>query len=682
MGLDCSGARELGASPRREQGRQSMEELPTRHEIWPLDWTRLFTPLCFQGRDFRAKLEAAVRYGNLFALVVSTGALAVACGNSASPPQTWESGTSTGGATRIASGGTAAAGGTGGIATNGGSVTGQALGGQTAAGAAGTSSVAKSTGGATASGGQSTTGGAGGTGAIGGSSTGLASGGLTSSGGTAASSAATTTSGGTAVATGGRTAIGGAITGGAGGTVATGGNTSTGGATSTTPVFANDDQEILYDAVRFYGAERCGDNHNWTLVDNPAGHSCHMGDGQSANPTLDLTGGWHDAGDHVKVTLTIAYAAYIMLKAYEVYPTAFGDYDDPAYSGKPNGIPDVLDEARIGLDWLVKAHPDANTMVAMVANSDYDHTTFMTSPTASKNTVEKGGDPRPVQKTGKADFAGSAAAALALASRMYQSFDATQAALYMSKAKTAYAFAKANPGLSTSMLYAWTGMSYKDDLMCGAAELWRATSDSSYRSDAVSQNTSIGQTKSVPSYGQISDFCRHSLVKGGEQAALAPWTADVDRYTTLLSTDSNIKGLVYSDKWGTCRYAMAVAFSSALLYDVTNNAKYRDFARTQYAWIKGNNPQSRSFIIGWGTNPPAHPHHRNAYGYEDDVGWDADTPALDNTRPYHHLLVGALVGGPNLDGYEDTVNDYVHNEVAIDYNAGLVGTAAFSVVNR
>jgi len=443
--------------------------------------------------------------------------------------------------------------------------------------------------------------------------------------------------------------------------------------------FANADAEIVYRSVRFYGAERCGDNHNWTLVDNPAGHSCHMRDGESVG--LDLTGGWHDAGDHVKVTLTIAYAAYILLKAYDAYPSAFQDYDDPSYSGRPNGIPDVLDEARFGLDWLVKAHPDANRIVAMVANSDYDHTTFMTSPAQSTNTPERGGDPRPVQMGAKADFAGTAAAALALASRLYATFDSTQSAVYLSKAKTAYSFAKANPGLSTSMLYAWTGMAYTDDLMCGAAELWRATGEASYRTDALSRNTSIGSHKSVASYAQVSDFCRHSLVKGGEQAALAPWTTDVDRYTTLQSTNANIQGLLYFDKWGTCRYAMAAAFSAALLYDVTKSAKYRDFARAQYAWIKGKNPQSRSYIMGWGTNPPTRPHHRNAYGYEDDLGWDADTPQLSDTRAFHHLLVGALVGGPNLDGYQDSVNDYVHNEVAIDYNAGLVGTAAFAVAN-
>jgi hypothetical protein len=252
--------------------------------------------------------------------------------------------------------------------------------------------------------------------------------------------------------------------------------------------FANVDQEILYRAVRFYGAERCGDAHNWTITDNPKGTTCHMHDGESVD--LDLSGGWHDAGDHVKVTLTIAYAAYILVKAYEVYPTAFVDFDDPAYSGKPNGVPDVLDEARFGLDWLVKAHPDANRLVAMVANSDYDHATFQTSPTQSTNTVERGGEPRPVQMTAKADFAGMTAAALAIAARVYSKVDATAAATYLAKAKSAYAYAKANPGLSTAMLYAWTGMDYTDDLFCGATELWRATSDSSYRSDAVDRSNS------------------------------------------------------------------------------------------------------------------------------------------------------------------------------------------------
>jgi hypothetical protein len=64
-------------------------------------------------------------------------------------------------------------------------------------------------------------------------------------------------------------------------------------ATTSTPSFTTADQEILYHAVRFYGAERCGDAHNYTLNGNPNGTSCHMHDGESID--LDLVGEWHGA---------------------------------------------------------------------------------------------------------------------------------------------------------------------------------------------------------------------------------------------------------------------------------------------------------------------------------------------------------------------------------------------------
>ena len=101
---------------------------------------------------------------------------------------------------------------------------------------------------------------------------------------------------------------------------------------------------------------------------------------------------------------------------------------------------------------------------------------------------------------------------------------------------------------------------------------------------------------------------------------------------------------------------------------------------SQYNWIKGDNPLGRSFIVGMGPNPPMKPHHRNAYGSDSTEGFDdPSAPELDNDRPFKHLLTGALVGGPSESGYEDNINDYQLNEVAIDYNAGLVGTAAFAV---
>jgi endoglucanase len=442
------------------------------------------------------------------------------------------------------------------------------------------------------------------------------------------------------------------------------------------------DEQVLRLSLRFYGAERCGDTGNWIIADHPLGGTCHVQDGQSAG--LDLSGGWHDAGDHVKVTLTIAYAAYLMLKAYDVYPNAFDDLDGPDYAGVPNGVPDVLDEARFGLDWLVKAHPDPNTLVAMVANADYDHETFVTSPYQSTVGVTSGGDPRPVQMGGAADFAGLASAALALASRVYAPYDSAVAATYLEKARSAYAYGQANPGLSDSQLYAWMGTNWEDDMLCAAAELYVATSEAQYLSDAQSWNLDMAnypRTYWVASYGQVADFGRHTLVDAGESAALGPWQDEVDDYRASVSSDPDLSGLVYYDQWGTCRYALSAAFSAALLYEVTADTTYRDFSLSQYEWVKGNNPYGRSFIVGWGTNPPQRPHHRNAFGHDDTLGFDDPSdPQMDNGIPFEHVLWGALVGGPTpADGYADDMNDYQRNEVAIDYNAGLVGSAAFAV---
>jgi endoglucanase len=140
-----------------------------------------------------------------------------------------------------------------------------------------------------------------------------------------------------------------------------------------------------------------------------------------------------------------------------------------------------------------------------------------------------------------------------------------------------------------------------------------------------------------------------------------------------------VNGLSWFGDWGTLRYATGAALSAALLFDVTGDASYRSFAESQLAYVLGDNEYGRSFLIGYGTNPPTQPHHRNAYGYD----------AFDPERSHRFSLAGALVGGPTKEdtevsaaGYEDTIGNYVGNEVTIDYNTGLVGLAAFAVAHE
>ena len=70
---------------------------------------------------------------------------------------------------------------------------------------------------------------------------------------------------------------------------------------------ASDYREAINMGLKFFGGQRCGDTHNWMLHENNevSKKYCHMKDGQGkvnggGNGNYDLTGGWHDCGDHIK----------------------------------------------------------------------------------------------------------------------------------------------------------------------------------------------------------------------------------------------------------------------------------------------------------------------------------------------------------------------------------------------
>ena len=105
---------------------------------------------------------------------------------------------------------------------------------------------------------------------------------------------------------------------------------------------------------------------------------CHQHDGRTAygprpeSTHIDVTGGWHDAGDQLKYLITSSNATARMLLAYELEPEKFGDVVDALGHPSPNGIPDVLDEAKWGLDWMHKMHPAPDELYHQVAD-DRDH---------------------------------------------------------------------------------------------------------------------------------------------------------------------------------------------------------------------------------------------------------------------------------------------------------------------
>jgi len=127
------------------------------------------------------------------------------------------------------------------------------------------------------------------------------------------------------------------------------------------------------------------------------------------------------------------------------------------------------------------------------------------------------------------------------------------------------------------------------------------------------------------------------------------------------------KGEIFIDKWGSLRHAGNVAAICVRAASLgVNTDKYMAFARQQVHYILGST--GRSFVVGYGVNPPTHCHHRGASCYGPNSCCDPNCP---DANP--NVLTGALVGGPGdpNDYYNDARNDFVMNEVALDYNSGF-----------
>ena len=419
--------------------------------------------------------------------------------------------------------------------------------------------------------------------------------------------------------------------------------------------------EALTLSVGFFGAQRCGDADNWLLTDNPHGITCHLEDGPSAG--LDLTGGWHDAGDYIKFSLTNAWAAYALLKAYDAFPDAFPDADE-------NGVPDVLDEVRHATDYLLKLHPDADTLIYRVGG-DQDHDLWVTSPYQSTLPVSQGGGKRPVYDGANADIAGLTSAALALMSLKMAELDPAYAATCLAAAQSIYALGDARRRTTSDKHY--PDDSWQDDMLCGAVELYRATDEATYLTEAHRWDSALGRHYWVMGWDQAGDLGRHSLAMLPDASPSAAWSAEVAGYLERVSSHEHTDGLAWFDDWGSIHYALNAAFSAALYHQATGEEAWRDFAISQVDWVMGSSSYDRSFIVGYGKNAPGEPHHANAYGRE-VLDWDLSAPPL-------HILSGAVVGGPTQGptngvtspGYEDDINDWLRNEVSLSYNTVLVG---------
>jgi endoglucanase len=436
-------------------------------------------------------------------------------------------------------------------------------------------------------------------------------------------------------------------------------------------------------AIRFYGYQRAGTKtgspYNPFYTTSPYPHA------NDAYSGTALDGGWYDAGDFVKFGLPFGYAAYCLLKGYDAFPEGYDDRTKPDYSAGANTIPDVLDEVKVATDWMCKAIINASTIVRDVGEANNDHQSLSESGYQNSTRISN----RAAYLCDGSDVPGYYAAALALMSILYKPHDAAYATACLDKAKIAYAFGKSKAKVCGAQIMTsenrafYVSTTWQDKMACGGVELFRATGDSTYLREARTYISSVGQHYSNLGYPHAGDLAGFTFFRLGETTYASTWKQDVNygaqRIIPSTSSAALVKGAFVNQTWGVASCAAAFGFSTGLLYRCTGDNSMRDIALQQLNWATGISPYTNSYLTrlsGGSSAGVQNPHHRN------DVTLGAQTGIR---------LVGGLVSGPNTNAspfdplkagtyswtFTDNSGSYTTTEVALDYNAGLVGLIAF-----
>lgn len=421
---------------------------------------------------------------------------------------------------------------------------------------------------------------------------------------------------------------------------------------------------LLDDSIRMLYLQRCGTE----IVDEKFGHkACHTSTATiyGTNETIDVSGGWHDAGDYGRYVVAAAKAVADILYAYQADPTAYSDNIGIPESG--NGTADVLDEVRYELEWMLKMQAADGGVYHKVSCDTFPGYVMPEKETRPLIVMPK-------STTATADFAAS----MAMAYEFYKDVDASFAEKCLDAAKKAYEWAKANPSVTyTNPADVVTGeygdRNPKDELYWAAAQMYRATGEASYLADAeaVSDKLKAGlDWSTVGDYGNIALLTMDGIDKESSAYTKAK-SLVISQADGLaeIAAEQAYGVAAESYHWGSNMTIANYGIILAQAYKLTGEQKYLDAAQGQLDYLLGVNPLGTCFVTGYGTATPVAPHHR---------------PSMAVGAPMKGMLVGGV--NQNLEDnaalaycadaapakcWVDNAESYSTNEITIYWNSPL-----------
>lgn len=457
--------------------------------------------------------------------------------------------------------------------------------------------------------------------------------------------------------------------------------------------------------LQFMRQQRCGYNPYFDAV-------CHQKDGRVMDGPMpdstyiDVTGGWHDAGDQLKYLITGSNATARMLMAYELFPNAFDDQVNALGQAGANGIADVLDEARWGLDWIFKLHPEKDQLIHQVGD-DRDHAGWKTLTYDPSNygwgkdsyrvAYFATGKPQGLNRyksesTGVANVAGRSSAAMALGYRIWKKEkpDDSFAEKCLASAISLYELAKKQKGYqqgnSYGAPYRYNEDTWTDDMEWAAAELFRATGKHEYLEDAKTyamqtaelswiQNDTTAHYQHYP-FLNIAHYALYDLVDDDFKRKLAGYYKNgIEQTWKRAAKNAYSNGVPFI--WCSANVTVDLITQIILYEKMTNDKQYHGYLIAMRDWLFGRNPWGKSLFMNIPENGdyPKDVHTSTwALTKKEVPGGLVDGPIY--TKIYNTLKGLTLT---HVDAYANFQNDYVvyHDDIG-DYSTNeptMDGTA-------
>jgi len=471
---------------------------------------------------------------------------------------------------------------------------------------------------------------------------------------------------------------------------------------------------LAADALRYFYRTRSGiellPEYAGAAFARPAGHltdgdvTCWSGAaaGQTFDPCdyrLNALGGWYDAGDYGKYVVNSGISAWTLLNLSERIPSA---YPDGAISLPESGagVPDILSEARWGVDWMMRMQvPDGQPQAGMVHHKLHEPV-WSALPLMPATEVDNA-DPTvgrylmPPSTTATLDMAATAAQA----ARLLAAYDPEWSATALAAAERAWVAANENPVFTYGNIPGAGGGNYddgrtEDEFFWAAAELYLTTGKPEYE-DYLLESVFLNGTPAIDGskisamdWGSVETLGAISLLSadnGLPAEALDALRAEIitaaDNYLSIIAAEGygvsvKLDGYV----WGSNSSVLNNAIILALAHDITGDSRYLDGVTGSMDYILGRNANNISFVTGYGANAMQHPHHR-FWANQPDNGYPAPPAGVvsggPNGNPSDPIAMEKVSGNPPARRFIDHIDSYSTNEVAINWNAPLVWVTAY-----